>query len=139
MIVVLTISLMSVLAFQFYNTDKIKYDKLYLNETATSLNPINTANMTSLVFNTEEHGNQSIIHLSNGINIQTTDKTIKSGDSLSLRMLILKPICSLNISTENSIVNTNNTLVYAYWYKSEECKDGYELMKLLDWNKLNQK
>ena len=99
---------------------------------------INETEMTSLVTSTEQESNATIIHLSNNAIIKTNDTSIKSGDAIALKAIILKPDCSLSISSNKGNL-TNGTIVKIFSYSDPLCDSSSRVLKLTDWYKLNQK
>ena len=118
--------------------NKPNQPSLYLNWIVSSAKPINQTELTSLVTNTQNNPNGILLHLTNGMVLQSNDTSIKSGDSMAMTILIYKPICSLSMNTNNHTI-TNGTSMILKITKDPRCEQGYEAIQILDWHKLNQK
>lgn len=133
-IVILVASIAGVLLF----VSNEKYDIINIDFKPYSSHIVNQTEMTSLVTSTQQQNNLTIIHLSNNAIIQTNDTSIKSGDSIALKAIILKPDCSLSISSNAGNI-TNGTIMKVYSYSDPLCDESSRVLKLTDWYKLNQK
>ena len=102
----------------------------------TSAKPLNETKISAMIVSTEQNGNQTGLNLANGLSVVYNGTDIKSGDVLSLDLMIYQPLCSVNISNLN---NENNTSFILQTIKDPRCQDGYKAIQVLDWHKLNQK
>ena len=111
---------------------------IIINESVSSFIPIRNMTLTSLVTSTIQNGTTTIIHLDNGIELQTTEN-IKSGDMITLNSIYYKPFCSIVLTTKNNTKILNDTIVLIESHKNPECESNTEFFKIIDWYRINQK
>lgn len=121
------------------------YDKtiqvkiLNLDMTPISIYPINNTQITSLVLNTEDYGNNSKVNLSNGLNFITNRTILKSGDSVLMNIKVMKPSCQVMLTSDSMSKLENNSLIRIQIHSQPKCLDDYRLVQIESWTKINQK
>ena len=105
----------------------------------TSVSYLNQTQITSIVSNTIKESNYTIIHLSNGLDLKYENFDIKSGDSLELNMTEYKVNCGISDPSSDVQKLENNTLILYKKHIDDRCNNGFKLIEITGWNKLNQK
>lgn len=66
-------------------------------------------NATAIISSTEPGVNSEIVTLSNNLKMNTTDLTLRAGESLQFSYVVISPVCSLDIIYKNGTL-VNQTL-----------------------------
>lgn len=154
-IIVISTSIMMVSLFLQPNSMEIKsghelYNKLYTQNNTILIRPIlvslsnqTLSNATSLVVNTKQQDNYTVLMLANNAVLKDMTNSIKAGDVILLRMVEGTPVCSFQFENLNGTIIQNKIidvlLTNEYQFKKlnyQPCDNGSRIQDITSWSKL---